>query len=231
MMLLVESRNFVMLFVALETVTIGLYILVSYYRSSAATLEAGLKYLVMGALSSALLLFGIVLLYGVAGSHGLEGRTEDALLLDVERRFPLGALPETAVAVLSTYQAVRTAKPRFCSFSQACTPDAASRPKAEPPASAIASMPSTVCAGSSSADSRVPGPPPRTSIEATAGWSKTIAVDPEPSRRSSAWPTFTPGTSVMRLRNAIVTSLACLHVAREGECLAIAPKPGAFHAP
>jgi hypothetical protein len=39
-----------------------------------------------------------------------EGRTEDALLLDVERRFPLGALPEAAVAVLSTYQAVRTSK-------------------------------------------------------------------------------------------------------------------------
>jgi NADH-quinone oxidoreductase subunit N len=79
MMLLVESRNFVMLFVALETVTVGLYILVSYYRSSARTLEAGLKYLIMGALSSALLLFGIVLLYGVAGSPGLPGSTPAAM--------------------------------------------------------------------------------------------------------------------------------------------------------
>jgi NADH-quinone oxidoreductase subunit N len=79
MMLLVESRNFVMLFVALETVTVGLYILVSYYRSNPRTLEAGLKYLVMGALSSALLLFGIVLLYGVAGSPGLAGRTGDPM--------------------------------------------------------------------------------------------------------------------------------------------------------
>ncbi|HXQ81057.1 MAG TPA: NADH-quinone oxidoreductase subunit N [Opitutaceae bacterium] len=79
MMLLVESRNFVMLFVALETVTVGLYILVSYYHSNPKTLEAGLKYLVMGALSSALLLFGIVLLYGVAGSYGLAGRTGEAM--------------------------------------------------------------------------------------------------------------------------------------------------------
>jgi NADH-quinone oxidoreductase subunit N len=79
MMLLVQSRNFVMLFVALETVTVGLYILVSYFRSSPRTLEAGLKYLVMGALSSALLLFGIVLLYGVAGSPGLPGRTGEAM--------------------------------------------------------------------------------------------------------------------------------------------------------
>jgi NADH-quinone oxidoreductase subunit N len=67
MMLLAQSDNFVMLFVALETVTIGFYILVSYYRDRPLTLEAGLKYLVMGALSSGLLLFGIVLLYGAVG--------------------------------------------------------------------------------------------------------------------------------------------------------------------
>lgn len=79
MMLLVQSRNFVMLFVALETVTIGLYILVSYFRSNPKTLEAGLKYLIMGALSSALLLFGIVLLYGVAGRPGLAGSTSESM--------------------------------------------------------------------------------------------------------------------------------------------------------
>jgi hypothetical protein len=83
-------------------------------------------------------------------------------------------------------RALRTAKPRPCSLSQACTPDAASRPKAEPPDNVMASMPSTVCAGSSNAVSRVPGPPPRKSIEATAGASKTIAVAPEPRRVSSA---------------------------------------------
>ncbi len=64
----------------------------------------------------------------------------------------------------------------------------------------MASMPSTVCAGSSSAVSRVPGPPPRTSIEATAGSSKTTTVEPEPRRVSVPWPTLRPGTSVMRLR-------------------------------
>jgi len=68
MMLLVQSHHFVMFFVALETVTIGFYILVSYYRTNPLSLEAGLKYLIMGALSSSLLLFGIVLLYGVVGN-------------------------------------------------------------------------------------------------------------------------------------------------------------------
>lgn len=67
LMLLAQSNHFVMFFVALETVTIGFYILVSYYRERALSLEAGLKYLVLGALSSAILLFGIVLLYGAVG--------------------------------------------------------------------------------------------------------------------------------------------------------------------
>lgn len=97
MMILVQSRNFVMLFVALETVTVGLYILVSYYRSSPKTLEAGLKYLVMGALSSALLLFGIVLLYGVAGSRALTGRTDEAMQFVSLAGF-LGANPHNFTA-------------------------------------------------------------------------------------------------------------------------------------
>lgn len=71
LMLLVQSNHFVMLFVALETVTIGFYVLVSYYRSNPLSLEAGLKYLVMGALSSSILLFGIVFLYGVVGNPQL----------------------------------------------------------------------------------------------------------------------------------------------------------------
>ncbi len=71
MMLLVQSHHFVLFFVALETVTIGFYILVSYYRTNPLSLEAGLKYLIMGALSSSILLFGIVLLYGVVGNPAL----------------------------------------------------------------------------------------------------------------------------------------------------------------
>src|SRR6185503_18102076 len=75
MMLLAQSNHFVMLFVALETITIGFYILVAYFRTSGASLEAGLKYLVMGALSSGMLLFGITLLYGVAGNAALRDFT------------------------------------------------------------------------------------------------------------------------------------------------------------
>ena len=79
MMLLAQSNHFVMFFVALETITVGFYVLVSYFRTSAFSLEAGLKYLITGALSSAILLFGIVLLYGVAGNKALPGSTAEPM--------------------------------------------------------------------------------------------------------------------------------------------------------
>jgi NADH-quinone oxidoreductase subunit N len=79
MMLLVQSNHFVMLFVALETITVGFYILVSYFRNNPLTLEAGLKYLILGGLSSAILLFGIALLYGAAGNPALAGSTTQSM--------------------------------------------------------------------------------------------------------------------------------------------------------
>ena len=68
MMLLVQANNLLMLFVALETVTIGFYILVAYLRRHDASLEAGAKYLIIGSFSSGILLFGLVLIYGATGT-------------------------------------------------------------------------------------------------------------------------------------------------------------------
>ena len=79
LMLLVQSGNFVMLFVALETVTVAFYVLVAYCRTSSLSLESGLKYLILGALSSAILLFGIVLLYGIAGNPAFAGASPNSL--------------------------------------------------------------------------------------------------------------------------------------------------------
>ncbi|MGH7994811.1 MAG: NADH-quinone oxidoreductase subunit N [Opitutaceae bacterium] len=97
MMLLVQSNHFVMLFVSLETVTVGFYILVSYCRDNALTLEAGLKYLINSALSASVLLFGIALLYGVAGSRALPAHTAHAMRYDALARF-LAANPHNFVA-------------------------------------------------------------------------------------------------------------------------------------
>jgi NADH-quinone oxidoreductase subunit N len=97
LMLLVQSNHFVMFFVALETVSVGFYVLVSYFRTSSASLEGGLKYLILSSLSSAVLLFGIVLLYGVAGSAALPGSTADAMNFDALRGF-LAANPGNFLA-------------------------------------------------------------------------------------------------------------------------------------
>jgi len=99
MMLLAESCHFLMLFVALETVTVGLYVLVSYGRTSALTLEAGLKYLIMGGLSSALLLFGIVLLYGAASNPLLPAATAASMHYADLARF-LAANPHNFLATI-----------------------------------------------------------------------------------------------------------------------------------
>lgn len=66
LMLLVQSQHFVVFFVALEFVSIGFYILVSYCSYSSFSLEAGLKYLILGAFTATLMLLGIALLYGLS---------------------------------------------------------------------------------------------------------------------------------------------------------------------
>lgn len=67
LMTLAQAAHVTTFFVALETATIGMVILVGFLRRSPASLEAGVKYLVAGGLGSALLLLGFVLLQGVAG--------------------------------------------------------------------------------------------------------------------------------------------------------------------
>lgn len=97
MMLLAQSNHFVMFFVALETITVGFYILVSYFRNNALSLEAGLKYLITGALSSGLMLFGIVLLYGVAGNKALPGASSVSMNFGALQAF-LDANPNNFIA-------------------------------------------------------------------------------------------------------------------------------------
>lgn len=87
LMLLAQSNHFVMLFVALETVTVGFYVLVSYNRNLSNGLAAGLKYLILGGVSTAILLMGIALLYGIAESSGLENSARNALKFDELGKF------------------------------------------------------------------------------------------------------------------------------------------------
>lgn len=67
MLFAASANDFTMLFVSIETITVTFYVLVSYQRSKLQSLEAGVKYLIIGALSSAFMVFGIALIWGTTG--------------------------------------------------------------------------------------------------------------------------------------------------------------------
>ncbi len=66
--MMVISTHFISFFVSLEIISISLYSLVSYYRELEKAIEAGLKYMLLAAMSSAFLLFGMALIYAVTGT-------------------------------------------------------------------------------------------------------------------------------------------------------------------
>ncbi|MFM1768178.1 MAG: hypothetical protein RJA22_707 [Verrucomicrobiota bacterium] len=68
MMFAASANDFAMLFVSIELITVSFYILTSFQRQRQASLEAGVKYLILGAMSSAFLVYGIALVYGTAGT-------------------------------------------------------------------------------------------------------------------------------------------------------------------
>jgi NADH-quinone oxidoreductase subunit N len=67
MLFAASSNDFAMLFVSIELITITFYVLVSFQRSKLQSLEAGVKYLILGALSSSFMVFGIALIWGTTG--------------------------------------------------------------------------------------------------------------------------------------------------------------------
>jgi NADH-quinone oxidoreductase subunit N len=72
-MLLASSANdFSMLFVSLELITVTFYVLTSFERNQLRSLEAGVKYLIIGALSTSFTVFGIALIYGTSGQLNFE---------------------------------------------------------------------------------------------------------------------------------------------------------------
>ncbi len=67
MMFASSANDFALLFVSLELITVSFYVLTSFQRGRVASLEAGVKYLTIGALSTGFTVFGIALVYGVSG--------------------------------------------------------------------------------------------------------------------------------------------------------------------
>jgi len=92
MLFAASANDFVMLFVSIELITITFYVLVSYQRSKIISLEAGVKYLILGALSSSFMVFGIALIWGMTGKLNFTELAAVAPQFADSKLFLLGVL-------------------------------------------------------------------------------------------------------------------------------------------
>jgi NADH-quinone oxidoreductase subunit N len=76
MMFMAGAVDLVTLYIGLETMAIATYVLVGFLRSNQRSNEASMKYFLLGAFSSAILLYGMSLLYGIAGSTRFDDIAE-----------------------------------------------------------------------------------------------------------------------------------------------------------
>jgi NADH-quinone oxidoreductase subunit N len=72
MMLMISANDMIALYLGLELQSLAIYVLAAINRDSLRSTEAGLKYFVLGALSSGMLLYGISLVYGYTGNTGFD---------------------------------------------------------------------------------------------------------------------------------------------------------------
>src|ERR687889_574310 len=89
--LLVSMRDLFGIFLSIELATIPSYAMVAFDRSRRESAEGGMKYLITGVIASSVLLYGIVLIYGVAGSASLS---------DVAEAFSGGLSPVAVVGLV-----------------------------------------------------------------------------------------------------------------------------------
>ncbi|MGV1917111.1 NADH-quinone oxidoreductase subunit NuoN [uncultured Agrobacterium sp.] len=82
-LLMISANNLISLYMALELQSLALYVICAINRESLRSTEAGLKYFVLGALSSGMLLYGMSLVYGFTGNTGFQ---EIATVLSSETR-------------------------------------------------------------------------------------------------------------------------------------------------
>jgi NADH-quinone oxidoreductase subunit N len=127
MMWLASAKDLAGAFVALELVTVTFYILVAYMRRNVGSLEAGVKYLILGALSTGFLVYGIAWIYGTTGTMSLVEIPErlthithttpllfGVALVMVGLGFKMGAVP-MQVWIPDVYQGAPTPTTAFLS--------------------------------------------------------------------------------------------------------------------
>ncbi|MCF6312603.1 MAG: NADH-quinone oxidoreductase subunit N [Verrucomicrobiales bacterium] len=99
LMWMASANHLVSIFVALETVTIGFYVMVAFMRRNVGSLEAGVKYLILGALSTGFLVYGFAWLFGVTGSMELPAIAEALNAPDLQTTAALFAFALILIAL------------------------------------------------------------------------------------------------------------------------------------
>jgi len=92
MMFAASANDFTLLFVSVELITVTFYVLTSFQRSRSVSLEAGVKYLILGALASAFLVFGIALVFGTTSQMNFSELASVAPQFSSNKVFLLGLL-------------------------------------------------------------------------------------------------------------------------------------------
>jgi len=81
--LMAASRNLLMVYVSLEMVSLASYALTAYLRRNRQSSEAGLKYILFGAVASGTMIFGLSWIYGLTGSLSFEGVRQGLMVADL----------------------------------------------------------------------------------------------------------------------------------------------------
>jgi NADH-quinone oxidoreductase subunit N len=92
MILMASAANLIMLFLAIETTSIPLYILAGFYKLDDRSTESGYKYFLFGAMTSAVMLYGFSLIYGFTGTTDIYEITEQISSGDVSLTLAIGTL-------------------------------------------------------------------------------------------------------------------------------------------
>jgi NADH-quinone oxidoreductase subunit N len=98
-LIIAAARDLLVIFVGLELLSIGLYILTAFGKTSAKSAEAALKYFLFGGMSAAFLLFGFSYLYGLSGSTNLSRVVLGTYMASARGATPLLLLSLVLVAV------------------------------------------------------------------------------------------------------------------------------------
>lgn len=130
---LCKAANLVELFVSLELLTLSTFIMVGYFRRNLGSTEAGIKYLILGAVSTGFLVFGLAWYFGITGTFeydketvmaalfGLSGQTQAAMyfalaLMLLGAAFKIGAVP-MQLWIPDVYQGAPTPVTAFLSVA------------------------------------------------------------------------------------------------------------------